>query len=294
MNRMVMWTGPVIGLAATLALPSPVARAETEPEPNSRFMSSAAVHDGTVRVEGQVTQPHIVPRSRARSRAQPATVLKYAYGLKCGEGGPVIIGASGRCPEAKCLTIDGRQGRWYIVYTYEVEVATGRATSKWAHDGDVCRPDDVASEADLSTLILREFKSLALPALKVRSTPEGRTFVHLPTTFSVEKAERDRDLGTILEHHVTVSIRPVSYRWSFGDGSVRTTSAHGKHAPAASVRHSFDEPATVEVSVRTTYRARYRVDGGSPREIADPVSVDGPATVLPVEQARTELVAPRG
>lgn len=205
----------------------------------------------------------------------------------------MIFGASGRCPEARCLTKDGREGRSYIVYRYEVEVASGRVASKWATAGDLCRPVD-ERKLDLSVLIHRAFKTISLPGLIVRSSPSARTFVHLPTMFSVQRPEKDRDLGRILGHHVTVTIRPVSYRWSFGDGTVRTTSAHGGHAPDSTVRHAFAAPATVEVSVRTTYRATYRVDGGSPREIPDSVSVDGPGTVLPVEEARAELVAPRG
>jgi hypothetical protein len=155
---------------------------------------------------------------------------------------------------------------------------------------EVCIALPGSSGESLEARVLKQFRLLKLPALSVRSTPAPRTFVNLPTTFAVTPPRKTYDLGPIQGRQVTVVIRPVSYRWSFGDGSVRTTSAHGGRAPEASVTHAFTRPATASVSVRTTYRARYRVDGGRPREIPGEVPVEGPVTTLPVEQARVELI----
>jgi hypothetical protein len=228
--------------------------------------------------------------SQGRAPGRPRIIYEVEFIPKCRIGAPAIIAATASCEPEACKTSGNRLG--------QVKFRTFRPRDSAAHNGfwtrgsEVCIADASAPKADLEAEIRRAFRSMNLPALTVQSSPAGRTFVHLPTTFSVQRPAHERDLGIILKHRIRVSFEPVSYRWSFGDGSVRTTSVRGKHGPDASVRHSFSDPATVEVSVRTTYRARYRVDGGSPREIPDPVSVAGPATVLPVEQARTELVAP--
>lgn len=281
----------LVPLLSLTMISVPTAFADDEPDPVPAMFSSTATAFGeTLRVEGRTEEGTRRHQEAAAARAPQTFEFRYEYVLHCGNGGEVIFGGSGRCAEDKCVTVDGRTGRSYIIYKYRVEVATGR-DSREPSPGVICRPTEGAPKIGLNTLILREFESLTLPALEVRSSPEGRTFVHLTTTFSVERPKKNYDLDRILGHRVTVTIRPVSYRWSFGDGSVRTTSAHDKRAPDASVKHSFDQPTRVEVSVRTTYRAKYRVDGGRAQEIRESVSVDGPATVLPVEQARTELVA---
>lgn len=260
-----------------------------EGPPSSPFVATMRQADGTVRIGGTQVHEH---ETRGGDRAPSRSVIIYSHLLQCGSAGPVLLGGSGRCSKVLCTLEDGMQGEQSTVIAHKIDAQTGKSLAEPEVVGIACRPTAREPEGAIESLIQRAFKTLRLPALGVRCTPSERTFVHLPTTFSVREPRKDHDLGVILGHRVTVTIRPVVYRWSFGDGTVRRTSAHGRHAPAASVRHSFERPTTAEASVRTTYRAKYRVDGGAAREIADPVSVDGPATVLPVQEARTELVAP--
>lgn len=58
---------------------------------------------------------------------------------------------------------------------------------------------------------------MKLPGLKVRTRPAGRTFVHLPTQFEVERPAKDRELPRIFGHRVTIVITPAKYRWRFGE-----------------------------------------------------------------------------
>jgi hypothetical protein len=242
---------------------------------------------GTLRIGAELER--VTGDAAARPAMRPRTIVEVSFVPRCKVGGSAILAATASCEPVPCPVSSGREGQWMYRMTQPVDTLTGRPGA--LHRGaETCIPKPGAPRVDLETLVLREFRSLRLPALKVRSTPKGRTFVHLPTTFFVERPTKQRDLGTILGHRVTVEIRPVSYRWSFGDGTVRTTSGRGGQGPDASVRHSYAQHGTVEVFARTTYRARYRVDGGKPRDVPGTVPVDGPATTLPVEQAAAQLV----
>jgi hypothetical protein len=277
-------------IATFLQVTATQARADELPEPGPAMFSSTATAFGeTLRVDARTEAP-VAVRRRDAGAGKRLFDWRYEYVLHCGEGGETLLGGSGRCAEDRCLTPDGREGRAYIIYKYRVELSTGREARE-PSPGQTCRPTAGGPHVDLATVILREFRTMKLPGLTVRSSPSGRTLVHLPTEFSVVPPAGERELRRILGHRVTMLIRPVSYRWSFGDGTVRTTQARGRHGPDRSVTHAYATPASVEVSVRTTYRARYKVDGGSAQEIPDPVAVDGPVTVLPVEEARVERIA---
>ncbi len=165
-----------------------------------------------------------------------------------------------------------------------VDAITGERAGPLTRGDEVCIAEPKSPGASLDELVRREFREMKLPGLEVRTSPVGGTLVNLSTTFSVEEPAKEHELGRIRGHRVTVLIRPVNYRWVFGDGAEDTTKS--THA-----RHTFADSATVRASVTTQYRARYRVDGGSSREIRGTVSVQGPATELTVRQARSELVA---
>lgn len=66
---------------------------------------------------------------------------------------------------------------------------------------------------------------------------------------------------------------PVSYRWTFGDGTERTTSSPGQPYPRRSpVTHTYERSsaglaAGYEVTVTTVYQVRWRVGGGAWRSL---------------------------
>ncbi len=217
---------------------------------------------------------------------QPSTITESREIPRCGVGAEPIMAATASCESVPCTLSDGRRGESRYRWTRIVDSAGGEVLQPWTRDGKVCTPTEVQAP-DLETLILQEFRSSKLPGLEVRTRPAGRTFVHLPTEFAVERPAEDRELPRILGHRVTVAITPVEYRWTFGDGGSATTAGRG----GESVRHTYARAGEVAASVETAYRARYRVDGGAERKIPGTVAVSGPSTAVEVAQARTELVA---
>lgn len=66
---------------------------------------------------------------------------------------------------------------------------------------------------------------------------------------------------TILGYHVTITASPISYTWHCGDGSVFTTTDGGGHWPHGTVTHSYTRAGRYTLSVETTWRATYTVNG---------------------------------
>lgn len=180
---------------AVLGGPCASAWADEKPDSSSPFVATMRQADGTVRVAGAIEHER---ENRGAGRTDSRAVTIYSYLLQCGADGPILLGASGRCSKVICTLADGRAGERFAVIAHKVDAETRRSLSKPEVVGIACRPSDHAPSVGIITLIERAFKTLKLPALEVRSAPEGRTFVHLPTMFSVEPPEKDRDLGKIL------------------------------------------------------------------------------------------------
>ncbi len=262
---------------AVLSLIAPhEAFADDSPEP--MFAGSVRAGGGVVRVEGKDKSIGVTRTPGARK-----TVTETRFRPTCWIGAEPILAATASCEPEHC-ELDGVEGEIRARFIRRVDAETGELVSPWTEVGSDCRATSQAPDVSVDELVRREFEAMKLPGLEVQTFPAGGTLVNLPTTFSVEKPEKEHKLGRILGRRVTVVIRPVGYRWEFGDGAGETTEA-------AHARHTFGDSATVRASVTTEYRARYRVDGGRAREIPGTVSVEGPETELTVRQARSELIA---
>jgi len=100
---------------------------------------------------------------------------------------------------------------------------------------------------------------------------------------------------TILGQAVDVVATPVSYQWSFGDGTSLTTRDPGNPYPAKTITHRYmDARVTVQPSVATTYSAEFRVGGGAWQDIAETVTIPGPPTSLRVAEASAVLSGDHG
>lgn len=248
---------------------------------------------GVVGIEGRdvrradrTTPADASPRSRV--------IHEVTYVPQCRVGGAPVIAATASCEPVRCEVSDGRVGELRYRMTRKVDSVTGEEVMPLARGPEVCIANPGAPAADLDSAVLREFRSLRLPGLRVRTDPAGWTLVNLPTRLWVEPSWTERSLGQILGRQVAVQITPVAYHWSFGDGAVHQELGPRQEEPERTVRHIYLKPGVVEPSITTVYRARYRVDGGPARAIHSTVAVQGPATDLDVWEARSELVANPG
>jgi hypothetical protein len=133
------------------------------------------------------------------------------------------------------------------------------------------------------------------PAARKRVTvqPAVRTLVNLDTIVYTDSSDWAKNDIPLLGFSVDVRATPTAYRWDFGDGSRLTTKSAGRPYPAKDVTHRYlHRSDRVAISVSTTYRASFSVNGGAWQPIDQPLTVTGPATAVAVREAVPVLVAP--
>ena len=132
-------------------------------------------------------------------------------------------------------------------------------------------------------LVLTELKRIGLPQLTVQIQPAGKTLVNFDTNFYVIPQPFNRTI-TLLGRSVDVEATPTEYTWLHGDGTSATTTEPGAPYPDLAVTYAYQHAGTVAPSVRVTYAARFRVEGGAWQQIPDTVTVDGPPGSLQVSE----------
>jgi hypothetical protein len=138
-------------------------------------------------------------------------------------------------------------------------------------------------------VVLSALRRVGLPALGVRTQPEGTTLVNFATIFFVEPVEFDRSL-VLLGRSVRVQAWPVSFVWHHGDGTSSVSEVPGAPYPSKQVTYAYrDAGVSVAPWVEVVYAARFRVGSGPWREVGETVSVAGPESSLRVAEATAVL-----
>jgi hypothetical protein len=134
-------------------------------------------------------------------------------------------------------------------------------------------------------LVLQALRRVGLPALEVRTQPADKTLVNFDTIFYTKPATVTRTI-TLLGQRVDVEATPSSYTWNHGDGTDATTSTPGAPYPAKDIVYDYIHAhITVQTSVDVTYDARFRVAGGTWRDIPAAVTIAGPPSDLRISEA---------
>lgn len=150
------------------------------------------------------------------------------------------------------------------------------------------RPEDVTWE-----LIRSETKNVIFPGLSVKVQPNGRTLVNLDTIVYTDESKVSTTTVTLLGFPVVIEATPISYTWSFGDGSpALTTSTPGKAYPSKEITHKYMKRADVSLTLTTNYAARFNVADTGWHYIDGTVPITGPATPILVREAVPVLVDP--
>jgi hypothetical protein len=137
--------------------------------------------------------------------------------------------------------------------------------------------------------VLSALRRIGLPALQVRTQPEGKTLVNFETIFYADPRGFSRTV-TMLGRQVQIVATPLSFTWHYGDGTTTTTDRPGARYPAKDITHSYtDAHVTVRTSVDVTYSARFRVGNGSLQGIPGSVTIAGPAAPLRISEATALL-----
>jgi hypothetical protein len=155
--------------------------------------------------------------------------------------------------------------------------ATKTAATKKRTNASANRSSPPVTAADVESTV----RAAGLPRLSVVTQPAPRTRVGIETVFYTRPVSFSRTY-TIHGSRVEVQARPVSFRWSFGDGSTRTTSSPGAPYPNHTVTHRYASAGTRYPSVTTSYTVTYRVSGGAWRALPGSFSSAGAGTRLQV------------
>ena len=95
-----------------------------------------------------------------------------------------------------------------------------------------------------------------VPTAGVAYQPEFEPLVQVPVYFWCDLPTFFQSRVDIIGEVVDVALRP-SFLWSFGDGSVYTTTENGGPYPAGTIHHTYKQPGTYQVSLLTTWNGTY-------------------------------------
>jgi hypothetical protein len=153
-------------------------------------------------------------------------------------------------------------------------------------DGDGVDPVAIALE-------LRNH--LPIPEIAIEANP-STGLVALPSWFWIDGYDGSpiSSSDALSGVEVDVEIEPLSYRWSFGDGTTAETTSLGQRYPAESdIQHTYEQSSlnaggAYAITVEVTFAVKYRVNGGA-WEALDPITRSF-SSDYPVQQLQSVLV----
>jgi hypothetical protein len=95
-----------------------------------------------------------------------------------------------------------------------------------------------------------------VPTAGVAYQPEFEPLVNVPVYFWCDLPALFQSRVDIIGEVVDVALRP-SFVWSFGDGSVFSTTESGGPYPNGHITHTYKQPGTYEVSLLTTWNGSF-------------------------------------
>lgn len=277
-----------------LALAGLPATAATQPCYRCGVHPTAAGGNGVITVQHGTSDP--VPgrgsptQGRGNGRHDYFYIEEYDTPTCMGNG---LSGTDSLCGAAVRTCPVGEIRFW--IWHRRVDVKVGnpdvQTLGPWKQEqGSFCLgPDDPGVPSIVKTLATahnvfeQKVTQLAPPAVKTRPGP--RTLVNYLTTFTASNATPFTFDVTVAGATVHLSVRPISFRWSFGDGTSAETTA-------PTVTHTYLKKGQRRLAVDVTWGGTFSV-GAAPElyTIDPPATVAGVPSVLTVVEARAENVA---
>jgi hypothetical protein len=288
-GRLLLRLGTVPVTVALCALPAPTAFGQGED--SDYVLSRLDDRSDTAVVAGGDSAG--ISSAGQESVPGARVIVQVTWTPACAGSNPALAGIL--CPSATRLCPPAGNGaqirmwRW----TRQWDQVVGRAITAWQVAGAECVGPEIAGTPAVNLVLLRTFRDrVKLLAASLEIQPSnGRTLVNLDTIFYTENRSRTVTGIDILGRSVDLRLEAVAYRWSFGDGAATTTAGPGRPYPHKDVSHRYSAPGVVAPRVDVTYTGEYRVDGGRWLDVPGDATVTGPAVLLTVVEARSELVA---
>lgn len=127
--------------------------------------------------------------------------------------------------------------------------------------------------------------------------PAGWTIAGLPTNFYAVTGSHVV-AGTLLDRPAHVRFTPVSYAWTYGDGTSATRAAPGRswaalrqaEFTATSTSHVYARTGSYTIRLTISFAAEYRFDGGAWRSVSGTIPLRANDLYLRAGTAQTVLV----
>lgn len=172
------------------------------------------------------------------------------------------------CVEQLQRCVNGERGRLVQWYTG----LSGTDKSEWVPLGGTTScvysedPEDVLDR--IAARIQHEFEKRPVDAGTLTLQPTKHTLRGAHTNVYADASEQSFQLN-MLGQDVVIRVEPIAYTWNYGDGSVLGPIAQpggplpaerlGEQTPTS---HVYTKTGDYTVSLTTTFRASYRVNGG--------------------------------
>ena len=265
---------------AAMVLLAALAVAEAPAQAASCAGASTTVATGTNEIWASATSSSCASRSASSGTAQTAAHAgkqpTYEWRLACGnavtatqQGGAQPCAGNTGCPPKQHL-----YRLWQVTPTVvPMGIQCAATTPK--------EPAPRLTEA----MVARAFRHVPLPGLVTHVQPKDKTLVEFDTIFWTQARPISRTV-TLLGQQVRLQITPSRFTWTYGDGSVETTSGPGAPYPSKDVTHRYPHAhTTVAAHVAVTWTAEYSLNGGALRPVDGTVTTVGPDTGLRIAEA---------
>lgn len=116
--------------------------------------------------------------------------------------------------------------------------------------------------------------------------PGGEVLVNMDTIFYTEPQVQYRST-TVLGRGITIEVTPVWFEWNYGDGTpIYGTADPGGGYPNHTVSHVYQSAGEHYISLRTTWNARFRVEGMTDwlPVTGQPVTIDETGPLASIEK----------
>ena len=142
-----------------------------------------------------------------------------------------------------------------------------------------------------TTVNLSDRLTKMVPTAGVAYQPEFEPLVKTDVYFWCDLPTLFQSRVDIIGEIVDVTLRP-SFAWSFGDGSVYTTTENGAPYPNGTIRHSYAKAGSYVITVLTTWNGSY-THNAQARAVTGTVKKISAAAIT-VVQAPTQFVTNKG
>lgn len=152
------------------------------------------------------------------------------------------------------------------------------------------------AEDDIARITPERFREFPIAASEIASQPDGFSLRNGHAHMYASSETQDFNI-TLFDQDVRVRAIPMSYVWSYGDGSSRTLDFPGEPRPNHNFEdqtpssHLYKETGDFTVGMSTRFRGEYSTEGGPWTPIPGVATVPSESMVMSVWRTKKLLVS---